>query len=255
MPDSTTATAAAATAPSRPAAAAAPSSPPPPPPPGPVLQAINAALHREPVATAAYGAVWCLVLCGGIPIAVLGLLARTLLRLWWWYGTTHGPAQGRARAGTPPTAASERAPSSNRLNVAIVITGCDSGFGKELALYAAAHAGYTVFAGCLNVPTQQLTSGCSVDGKNAGRVIPLAMDVTSDDQVRAAVATVQAWLAGSDGGDGDGDGGDDQVKDGTGKRKKNTRALHALINNAGVGTGGVVDWAELSDFQFCIDGT
>lgn len=114
----------------------------------------------------------------------------------------------------------------------MVITGCDGGIGKEMALWAA-DAGYVVFAGCLE--KQKCWEGLLPD-----RLFPMQMDVTNDEQVAEAVKTVEAWLK-------------NQKKEAKDEQKKK-RVLHALINNAGVGTGGLVDWADLSDFQFCIDG-
>ena len=40
-------------------------------------------------------------------------------------------------------------PISEKRELAVCITGCDSGFGKDVAL-ALAKKGYTVFAGCLH---------------------------------------------------------------------------------------------------------
>ena len=197
-------------------------------PPGPALQKINAALHREPVATIAYGCFWCVALIVGTPTAITVLLIRMLYRL----GSRR--LQQRRRPHDNDRTACDPAAAAARYEMAVVITGCDSGFGREFAL-SAADAGYTVFAGCLQ-------PGQSWEGLIPDRIIPVAMDVTSDNQVQDVVAKVQAWLNDDDGAN----------KKGSVEKK---RVMHALINNAGVGTGGFVDWTELSDFQFCIDGT
>lgn len=211
-------------------------------PPGPVLQAINAALHREPLSTIVYGCLWCVILTVGTALALVALQIRMLYQLLGWYHTTrqnhhhsdHGRWEWRKRLNHGRACDPALHP---ECAMAVVITGCDSGFGHEMALWAAA-AGYTVFAGCLHVPS-------GWEGPIPDRIVPFAMDVTSDVQVQDAVAKVQAWLR---------EGGDVKSDSPEGK-KSTTRVLHALINNAGVGTGGLVDWAELSDFQFCMDGT
>lgn len=102
---------------------------------------------------------------------------------------------------------------------AILITGCDSGFGYDLA-NAAVKAGYTVFAGCLNA------SNTTIPGATV-----VAMDVTNDSQVNAAIQTVQTWL-----------------------KEESGRYLFALVNNAGVGRGDPVDFMDMKSFQFCMDG-
>jgi len=192
-------------------------------PPGPALQSINAALHREPLASIFHAYFWCLFLLCWTPVAIVALQVRAAIRLLFWFLAAAGGHRGRAAWCDPNR-------SQQEYEMAVVITGCDCGFGKELALWAA-DAGYIVFAGCRE-------KNSSLEGLVPDRLITLQMDVTSDEQVAGAVKAVEAWLKGS----------------GTQYEKKKRRVLHALINNAGVGTGGLVDWARLSDFQFCIDG-
>jgi len=183
-------------------------------PPGPLLQSLNAVLHREPIASLAYACFWCLFLVFWTPIAILALQVRALIHVVFW-------ASGRKPGACDPVNPKQK------YELGIVVTGCDSGFGKELALWAA-DAGYIVFAGCLE--KKKSWEGLLPEG-----LIPLQMDVTNADQVASAVEVVQDWL---------------KHECGDGK----TRVLHSLINNAGVGSGGLVDWADLSAFQFCIDG-
>jgi short chain dehydrogenase len=203
-------------------------------PPGPLLQKINAALHREPVATIAYGIFWSVVLAVSMPMAVCVLQIRTVWQLFLWYKQPND--QHHKNAYDPASIHNK-----NKYEMAVVITGCDSGFGKELAFWAA-DAGYTVFAGCKSTTSWE-------DG---GSVLPdrihlMAMDVTSDAQVNAAVHEVQAWLLSNQ--------QDEQQDSGDTNKTKKKRVLHALINNAGVGTFSLVDWAEMSDFTFCMEGT
>lgn len=193
-------------------------------PPGPILQWINRFLHQDPVDKIAYAIYWCLFLAILSPVAILVLQVQVAIQLLVHLGNWNG-----RNACHPATKDSDN--TAHRL--AVVITGCDCGFGREIALKCA-DAGFVVFAGCL-----------SVDGvgqlQDSPNIIALKMDVTNDNEVNAAVKTVSEWLKGNDDGD-----------ESTGRRE--SRSLHALINNAGVGAGGEVDWIDLSDFQWCIDG-
>ncbi|XP_035668349.1 D-beta-hydroxybutyrate dehydrogenase, mitochondrial-like [Branchiostoma floridae] len=93
-------------------------------------------------------------------------------------------------------------------NKAVFITGCDSGFGYQLAKRLDS-LGYTVFAGCLLADSggegsKKLRAECS------SRLRTVQIDVTDDGQVQAAVQQVRGQLP-------------------TG-----TNGLYALVNNAGV---------------------
>ena len=169
-------------------------------PPGPLAQHLNALLHHEPFSSIAYQFVWSIFLLVGLPLALFMLPILTFYRIF------------RLKPSCTPND-----------NLAVVITGCDSGFGKEFAL-SAADAGFTVFAGCLD-PKKNLAN-------TNDRLVPIQMDVTSDEQVNRTVQIVNEWIS-----------------------KGNDRVLHALINNAGVGSQGIIDWAELSSFEACINGT
>ena len=110
-------------------------------------------------------------------------------------------------------------------HLAIVISGCDSGFGEALALRCAA-AGFTVFAGCLTPQGVRRYKGV---GEHL-HAFPL--DVTSERSVSEAVDDVVApWLASKR------------------TRGPTPRALHALVNNAGIGTSGLVAWHALEGFR------
>ncbi|PSN39887.1 hypothetical protein C0J52_22442 [Blattella germanica] len=90
----------------------------------------------------------------------------------------------------------------------ILITGCDTGFGNEMARRLDS-IGVTVFAGCLfpeGVGAHELKKSCS---KNL-QIIP--MDVTDEEQINNALETVKTLL------------GDKQ--------------LWAIVNNAGITTSG-----------------
>ena len=180
------------------------------------LHAVNGWLHQEPIATLASGVYWTGVLVFGMPLSLVVLWIQTLWSvLRWMTGSTYRQSRGCHPAKRP------------ELDLAVVITGCDSGFGHELAL-AAADAGYTVFAGCLNA--QKVFAGATTPRG----IIPLQMDVTRADQVFAVVETVVTWLQ---------------------EKSDQQRALHALVNNAGIGSFGLIDWVKLADFQANMDGT
>ena len=81
----------------------------------------------------------------------------------------------------------------------VLITGCDSGFGKGLAL-ALAGLGWPVYAACLTAPG-------AAGYANTKNVTAVRMDVTKDEDVQAAMALVD--------------------------REHPETGLYALVNNAG----------------------
>jgi hypothetical protein len=184
--------------------------------PGPRLQQINARLHEEPLASIVYFIFWLTILCGVVPpVAAIVLPARCLYHLvLWWFGwggdNDYDPAK------------------ISDIELAVVITGCDTGFGKELALWAG-EAGYVVFAGCLE---KESFDQFEVKGS---LITPLALDVTSDTDVAAAATQVSRWINNPE-------------------KKGKKRVLHALVNNAGIGHTSPFDWLELSDYQRVMDG-
>jgi NAD(P)-dependent dehydrogenase (short-subunit alcohol dehydrogenase family) len=220
-------------------------------PPGPVLQAINRILHRRPVATIVHGLYWTVVLSVAVPVSLWVLVLRTVFLLVM--------RRPRYVAALEEQAPGEEVPSE----YAVVITGCDSGFGHELAVRAAAAATsglakgrrrFVVFAGCYskeNVgPESRLFRGID-------NVHPLLMDVTQDDQVESAVEHVRAWLQSTTTmmktttmPGGDGSTSSSTATDKTERR----RFLHAVVNNAGVGYGGDTDWLSLEQIQHTMDG-
>lgn len=100
----------------------------------------------------------------------------------------------------------------------VVVSGCDSGFGEHVARACAA-AGFTVLAGCLTAEGARALGG--VAGLEA-----LQLDVTRASDVAALAARVRAWRAAAPG-----------------------RAVHALVNNAGIGAAGPVDWCEVGVYE------
>jgi hypothetical protein len=181
----------------------------PPSPPGPLVQYLNAISHAEPFVTILHLVVFVPFLILATPLGLVGICLYAAFRLYVAYGV-------------PPVTPAP--------HLAVVVTGCDSGFGRELAL-SAADAGFTVFAGCLTPQT-------SWPGPTSPRLIPLLMDVTNDEQVQKAVRAVEQWLAATD---------DSQPP-------PPRRRLHALVNNAGVGGIGLVDWMDVNFYELCING-
>ena len=93
----------------------------------------------------------------------------------------------------------------------VLISGCDSGFGHGLAIELD-RQGFHVLAGVLlpdSVPslTAKLSSNATV----------FPLDITKQNDIDAAYGLV----------------------------KRQTKSLHALVNNAGIATGGFIDWTPM----------
>lgn len=114
-----------------------------------------------------------------------------------------------------------------KIELAVLITGCDSGFGCDLA-FELGQKGFTVFAGCLAKEATDQFAGTT-------SIIPLKMDVTNEKEVNGAVEAVMNWLA-------------------VGTVKDTERHFHALVNNAGIGSGGRVDWLDLTPYRQNMEG-
>jgi hypothetical protein len=271
---------------------------PPPPlpnPPGPWMQKINLLLHETDggrwkkswigvgsdgpiVSYVFYMCYWCTILGILAPVIVWIYLplqcALRIVRYSMMSTTSYFRINSKndyntnftydllyqANASSSSSSSSSSSPS---VEIGIVITGCDTGFGKELALFCANELGYTVFAGCLHPqiswPQHQPSNNKAAcqSFTQHGAVVPIAMDVTDAKQVSNVVRSVQQWIS---------DVGPAAIN--TAKNLEHTtatnvlqpqrrRILHALINNAGVGRGSLIDWNDddLSDYHCCMDGT
>jgi NAD(P)-dependent dehydrogenase (short-subunit alcohol dehydrogenase family) len=64
------------------------------------------------------------------------------------------------------------------------------------------------------------------------------MDVTKEDEVKNAAVVVNKWINDND----------------TAKLTTSPRLLHALVNNAGIGSGGLIDWLNISVFRKDMEG-
>jgi NAD(P)-dependent dehydrogenase (short-subunit alcohol dehydrogenase family) len=129
------------------------------------------------------------------------------------------------RAAKAASRGSDEPPKSVRASLGIFISGCDTGFGQAAAVMLF-EKGYTVFAGCLTDVGQdalrQLTHGDE-------RMVPVPLDVTKDESVTQAAVYIDSWIASA--------------------TVSSPRALLATVCNAGVATGGCIDWLSVESFQ------
>lgn len=106
---------------------------------------------------------------------------------------------------------------------AVIITGCDSGFGNSLARRLD-KLGFLVFAGCL-VPDRGGARKLEEDSE--GRIKVVELNVTDDYHVRGAVRFVK-----------------DNLGDHT---------LWACVNNAGIAVFQEIEWCSVIQFQQIMD--
>jgi len=106
----------------------------------------------------------------------------------------------------------------------VLVTGCDTGFGKAAALRLE-ELGYVVFAGCLNAKSADINSSVS------DTFHVLQMDVTKQAEVDAALTAIKTYLS--------------EDKD---------SCLWAVVNNAGIGGElGPFEMTPLDNFQRVMD--
>lgn len=107
---------------------------------------------------------------------------------------------------------------------AVLITGCDSGFGNLLALRLL-DMGFTVFAACL-FPDGEGAQALKAHS-SPGQVKVIRLDVTSDEEMEQVKQYVQ-----------------DNLPD---------KGLWGVVNNAGISMWGIVEWLTIDKFQRVID--
>uniref|UniRef100_A0A6G1SFQ4 D-beta-hydroxybutyrate dehydrogenase, mitochondrial n=1 Tax=Aceria tosichella TaxID=561515 RepID=A0A6G1SFQ4_9ACAR len=129
---------------------------------------------------------------------------------------------------------SETAQIETAANELILLTGCDSGIGLELAKHIHASTKYTIMCGILNMSPdasdgyEQLQKLAESDSEQ--RLILKKLNITSDEDVMAVKESI------------------DELK-----RSKRIKRVAALINNSGVMTYGEFDWLTWTHIQSQID--
>lgn len=118
------------------------------------------------------------------------------------------------------------------LDDAIIISGCDSGIGLELAKYFHANAKFKIICGFLNPDKSDGYKVLSeLSSLNEGdRIILRKLDITSSQDIQDLTEYI-----------------DDA------RNKKHIKRLAALINNAGIMTYGEFDWLTWDQIQNQID--
>ncbi|XP_062355056.1 D-beta-hydroxybutyrate dehydrogenase, mitochondrial-like [Cinclus cinclus] len=106
---------------------------------------------------------------------------------------------------------------------AVLITGCDKGFGHALAK-CLHEKGFTVFAGCL-LMDKNGDGARELRNMKSDRMKVLQMDVCSDQEVAQAVDFVKRTL------------------------REPEEGLWGLVNNAGISTFGEVEFASLDNYK------
>lgn len=104
---------------------------------------------------------------------------------------------------------------------AVLITGCDSGFGHRLAKRLARKC-FLVFAGCLNSKSDGAEELSQLEN-----IVVLQMDVTKQEQVDEAFLAV--------------------------KGKLGTTVLWAIVANAGIGSSGLLEWTTVETITGIFD--
>jgi NAD(P)-dependent dehydrogenase (short-subunit alcohol dehydrogenase family) len=277
-----------------------------PNPPGPVVQWLNARFHEQPWSDLLDGTYWGILFLFGTPLLGIIILCGTVVNqityiLQYWI-PRNPPFQASSKSSSPSSSkmigndTSTTATTSSypppphpvvlEEEVAIVITGCDTGFGQELAIRLAMD-GFVVFAGCLNESSMEFfrptststattkggtdladgsTSSSSSSDNNAkpnddvalARIRPILLDVTNDEHVQATASYVEEWLL---------QFSSIPLQTQSISHSNNhtlpppeagvvvttKRSLHAIVNNAGVGKMGYIDWLTMNDYTLAMD--
>ena len=110
-------------------------------------------------------------------------------------------------------------PNINPQGKYVLISGCDTGFGNGLAIELD-HQGFNVFAGIYNAQNKD-----SLTQRLSSRATVFKLDITRQEDIDDAYQMVSA----------------------------RTKTLHALVNNAGVGTCGYIDWISMDSMRNVMD--
>ena len=106
-------------------------------------------------------------------------------------------------------------------DVSVLVTGASTGIGEATARYLS-DKGHRVFAG-----VRKQSDAERLRAQGSGRVTPVLLDVTEENQIAEAATTIAADV---------GDAG-----------------LDGLVNNAGIGKGGPVEYLSLDDWRTQFD--
>ncbi|XP_068210653.1 17-beta-hydroxysteroid dehydrogenase type 6-like [Palaemon carinicauda] len=104
-------------------------------------------------------------------------------------------------------------------NKAVFITGCDSGFGKLLAIQLD-KMGFKVYAGCL-MPEGK--GALCLKEEASSKLTVVSVDVTKDDEVRAAYKFIEDDLGDMD--------------------------LWGVVNNAGIAAFTEIEWCPIAEYR------
>ena len=107
------------------------------------------------------------------------------------------------------------APSVNPQDKFVLISGCDSGFGHALAIELDKE-GFNVLAGVYNDDSQT-----KLKAQLSSRATVFSLDITRKEDIDSAFKMI----------------------------KQKTNVLYALVNNAGVITGGHIDWVTTDSIR------
>lgn len=110
-------------------------------------------------------------------------------------------------------------PDINPRGKSVLISGCDSGFGNGLAIELDKQ-GFNVFAGVYSPKSEDSLKKILSD-----RATVFQLDITKQDDIDKAYELVS----------------------------QNTKVLHALVNNAGIGAGGLIDWISIDFIRQMMD--
>ena len=97
----------------------------------------------------------------------------------------------------------------------VLISGCDTGFGRSLAIELD-NRGFHVLVGVYNTDNKQ-----TLTDELSSRATIFVVDITCQQDIDAAFALV----------------------------KSKTSSLHGLVNNAGIADGGLIDWVSLASIR------
>lgn len=174
-----------------------------------ILQRCIINKSSSPISFFAHGFFWCIIFVVICPFLGVGLLAFTLYQLIL---KSIFESKINMEKGENGDVVQE---------LAVIITGCDTGFGQSYS-YSLAKKGFHVFAGCLSKEGM-------AQYDDFQSITAFKLDVTIDDDVNEAACLVSKWLSE--------------------KNIRHRRFLHAVINNAGIGSNGPIDWTPTSDFE------